>query len=47
MSFVWTQNDHVKANFFHHVKLWAWGPSTLGPGGFGDLWGGTGGFQEL
>ena len=40
MSFVWAQNDHVKANFFHHVKLWASGASTLGLG-LRDLWGAT------
>ena len=47
MSFVWAQNDHVKANFFHHVKLWASALSTSGLGGFGELLGATGGFWEL
>ena len=47
MSFVWTQNDHVKAYFFHHVKLWASGPLTLGTGGFRDHWGATGAFWGL
>ena len=38
MSFGWSQNDHG--------KLWAWGPSTLGPGGLRDLSRATGGFWE-